>query len=487
MNQNLLVSKLLSLFWTEFLFFLNKNQSFFIFHCSVTDGQPIGATTEPTAQKYPYLKSRDDLVKVITTMSQGQVFSQKIDPSFYFKWSDNTNRSIALYMATEDKNNLSMFESIYFDDDTNRIWALPMSDNAGQNNYHIMARGYGDNVTSYPYEVLVMPNINSPNHKIILHFEYNYILFEAYLPYRLELLRLLSVILGDGGSFENLTLDSYENTTTNGTSQMLIRISNSSVGYNPCNKSQMNKILNMYGKLSTGINNDPHAYVADQMGNYKLFKVELELIGPCASIAERLKTDESSVLSSVWLKVAFGIILALLLMGAAVATVVCLCRQKKLRAAVSIKKTNSSSLSKHSNKTITTDSNFFTVKSKHVPVIFADEYDEPSSLNQISAASPLILKNEKPPAKDCLPPMKHVNGSLNHSPMNGPVDFDFSFDTLAPNGNGSLSSCMLNNAYPGSTIMHGNSQCSSVSHRYCPSQYRPPPPYKPPSKAIVPS
>ena len=420
-------------------------------------------------------------------MSQGEVFSQHLDPNFYFEWTDKVNRSFALYMATEDKNNLSMFESIFFDEEENRIWALPMSDNAGQNNYHIMARGFGDNITSYPYEVLVMPNINIPNHKILLHFEYNYILFEAYLPYRLELLRLLSVIMGDGGSFENLTLDSYENTTTNETSRMLIRISNSTIGYKPCNESQMGQILNAYGKLSTGVDNEPHPHVANILELYNLVKVELELIGPCAAYGA-LENEEDSVLSSLWFKIGFAIVLAIIVTAAAVTTVVCLCKHRKLRSAVSVKKTNSTSLTKNS-KQPTADSTFFAVKSKHVPVIFADEYDEPSSVNQISAASPLILKNEKPPAKD-LGSMKQImNGSLNHSPMNGPTDFNnFSFDTLAPNGAGSLSSCMLNNTCPGSAILYANSQCSTVvSHRYCPSQYRPPPPYKPPAKAIVPS
>ena len=436
-------------------------------------------TTVSPQSQYPLLIPKERDLKFMVVMSQGEVFTHNLNPNDLFTWSDGVNRSFAIYLVNENKTNLSIFESIFFDGTENRIWALPMSDNSGQNRFHIMARGFGNNITSIPYEAFVLPNIHNPNHKFLLHFEYNYVMFEAYLPYRLELLRLLSIILGDGGSFDNLTLDSYENTTSDGVAKMLVRISNETVGYAPCNSSQMKKILTLYRSLSTGLDSLPRPEVAAVLENYKLTKVELELIGPCSKVAAaRSGQNEESFLSKAFQKTVVPITLITVIVIICCVILVVILRRRKLRSTVPNRKNNGSAKNNKACK-LGSEPILFSGKTKHIPVIFADELDEQSSINQISAASPLILKNEKPPAKELSMLRNAGMTSLNHT-HNGGHDYGYSFDHYAQNGS------VINNGTYSTNLYAPPSQSSTMSQRYSPNQFRPPPPYKPPSKAIIP-
>ena len=137
-------------------------------------------------------------------------------------------------------------------------------------------------------------------------------------------------------------------------------------------------------------------------GYYQLTKVELELIGPCSKVAAtRGAQSQDSFLSKAFQKTVVPITLLTFIVIICSVILVVILRRRKLRSTVPNRKSNAGS----KNKTCKLGSEpiLFSGKNKHIPVIFADELDEHSSINQISAASPLILKNEKPPAKAGFP------------------------------------------------------------------------------------
>ncbi|XP_070559172.1 LOW QUALITY PROTEIN: dystroglycan 1-like [Ptychodera flava] len=356
------------------------------YHVTKVEREMVGMCAE--SNKKPDLLNHIDRVVAY----EGEMLNFRIPEDTFYDEEDGTTRNLMLQFESIEGKPTHMNSWVQFDPDTQTLFGLPMSEQAGKHEYIIAAIDSGGMVTRDAFEIEVLPSMHKANHEFSITLTNELEEFETDINKKIDLINRIATLYGDPDS-NAITVLYFKKGST------IFGWTNNSLPYEPCPVAQFGNLAKVV--TSNGPDGEPSQALKEALEpEYMVTKITLQPIGSC--VDSEMSTPEpdgpdlagsqhSSSEEDIWVItiVPAVVIAVVLLIGGLVAFVLYrTCRKGKL-----------------------SDEDENTFIKKGIPIIFASELEETEK--PPSSKTPLIMRDEKPP----LPPEYPRQDSPSNQPL----------------------------------------------------------------------